>query len=375
MKKEPQTEARGVHPTPIGLDPDGCRMRQDRMRQFLRERGLDAALLRDLRLVQYFTAYWSRAALPAAAIVALDGPVTLVTGAGVEPGSAVDNAHTYISDRLSTMIDDLDGALMQVVSPRLGEFGLIGTDLPIPLDTALECRVESIAGELLKLRRTKDEDEVAMIRRAIAGCEAAYARAREILRPGVTEVQVYAQMHAAAVDAVGEPIGPMGNDFRAGEGGGPPRTREVEAGELMPLDIGINVRGYHCDLCRTFSVDGDPTDAQQQAHALVVEALKAVEAEARPGARCKDLYSLVFELIDGQHGWSFPHHLGHGIGLSPHEAPRNNPNWDDTLEVGDVYTFEPGLYGKDLCSGLRLEQNYVVRPEGVERLSSYPLDL
>ena len=52
-----------------------------------------------------------------------------------------------------------------------------------------------------------------------------------------------------------------------------------------------------------------------------------------------------------------------------------NPHWDDTFEEGDVFTAEPGLYGPELEAGIRLEQNYRVTAEGVERLTSHPLDL
>jgi Xaa-Pro dipeptidase len=72
---------------------------------------------------------------------------------------------------------------------------------------------------------------------------------------------------------------------------------------------------------------------------------------------------------------SFSHHLGHGIGLFPHEGPHLNPNWDDTFEVGDVFTAEPGLYTPELRAGIRLEQDYLVTENGVELLSDFPLEL
>ena len=62
-------EDKKTHPEPIGLDPDHCRQRQERLRQRLRERGLDAAFLRDLRHVQYVTAHWARPVFLAGAIV------------------------------------------------------------------------------------------------------------------------------------------------------------------------------------------------------------------------------------------------------------------------------------------------------------------
>lgn len=80
-------------------------------------------------------------------------------------------------------------------------------------------------------------------------------------------------------------------------------------------------------------------------------------------------------MLEGFEGWSFPHHLGHGIGLCPHEAPRLNPHWDDTFEVGDTFTAEPGLYHPSLKAGLRIEENFLVTENGVEKLSNFSTDL
>ena len=80
-------------------------------------------------------------------------------------------------------------------------------------------------------------------------------------------------------------------------------------------------------------------------------------------------------LLDKHAPWIFNHHLGHGVGLFPHEGPHLNPHWDDTFEEGDFFTAEPGLYHEDLRHGIRLEENYVVTPVGVEKLTDYPLEL
>jgi Xaa-Pro aminopeptidase len=72
----------------------------------------------------------------------------------------------------------------------------------------------------------------------------------------------------------------------------------------------------------------------------------------------------------------FNHHLGHGIGLFPHEAPHLNPHWNDTFEVGDVFTAEPGLYDeKILRAGMRIENDYVVTETGVENLCPFGMEL
>jgi Xaa-Pro aminopeptidase len=63
------------------------------------------------------------------------------------------------------------------------------------------------------------------------------------------------------------------------------------------------------------------------------------------------------------------------VGLAPQEGPHLNPLWDDMFAVGDYFTAEPGVYHEELRFGVRLEENYVVTADGVEKLTDYPLNL
>ncbi len=353
---------------PDGLTLAGCATRQNRLREKMRALELDAALLLDPRHVYYFGGHWEYSRLPVALLIEQDEATLVLSSA--EQYSCAAKIVTYEAARLATLVDDLNGAVLRPLENKLSKIEHLGCD-----GVLLRQGTYDLRPTLWQMRRAKDKDEIALIRRAVAACEAAYARAREVLQPDVSEIEIYAQMLATATMAAGERIGPMGNDFQSGSPGGPPRNRVVQSGELMPLDVSIVVRGYHCDLCRTFAVNGNPTKRQRVAHEAVLGALEYVEETARAGVSCRALYRNVFERLDGLNDWRFSHHLGHGIGLSPHEAPRLNPNWDDTLQVGDVFTVEPGLYGEELRAGIRIEHNYCVRENGLERLSQYPTEL
>lgn len=348
----------------LSLDLHACRTRQERLREAMREEGIATALLLDRRHVHYLTGYWHYSSnTRVAVVVPLSGPVTLVAP-GFQHETAADICRCYEANRLSTLVDDQFGALWTVVEPLLS--GWISCDERIG-------PVHDLLPILYRLRRTKDADEVAMLRQAITCCDTAYTRAKELLQPGVSEMHLYAELLAAASEAAGEPIGEFGNDFQSGTPGGLPRLRVIELGEMAIYDLTAIYRGYACDLCRSFVVGGQPSDAQQTAFHLIEDAFALIEATVKPGASCRELYHQVFALLNGKHGWSFPHHLGHGIGLNPHEGPRLNPNWDDVFQPGDTFTAEPGLYGADLRGGIRIEHNYLVTETGVERLSPFPI--
>lgn len=228
---------------------------------------------------------------------------------------------------------------------------------------------------MFRLRRRKDPDELRMLARANEANRAMYERAREVVRPGLNELDMYSELCATAVGVLREPLTYFGQDFQAGSRGGPPRDRAMNSGELIILDLGVGFRGYYSDNARTLAVDGHPTPAQQAAQDAVAEALAVVSAEAHPGASCRRLFEQIQTLLDRRSPWVFNHHLGHGVGLAPHEGPHLNPRWDDALEVGDYFTAEPGLYHEELRHGVRLEQNYVVTETGVELKSPWPLEL
>jgi len=216
-----------------------------------------------------------------------------------------------------------------------------------------------------------------LVEKACACADAMYARAREIVEPGITETEVFVELNAAAIREAGEPLSAyLGNDYTSGGGGGPPRSgRKIVAGEVYIIDVGPCYRGYFGDATRCFAVGHKPTDIQLQACDALIEALKIVERMAKPGVCCRAIYDTVFEYLNGKVGAKFPHHLGHGIGLQPHEFPHLNPKWDDVLSEGEVFAAEPGLYSPQLVGGLRLENDCVVTATGVRNLIHSPLEL
>lgn len=339
-----------------------------------------AVLLRP-ESVQWLTgAYVGPLFQPAAAIDA-EGAVTLVLPSRkVETPAVADRVRPYEEKRLSTMRDASDQrndsilALLDSFTSAPERAACEFSLAPKPLTQALAGDWIDLDATMFRLRRTKDAAELAMMARANEANAAMYARAREIVEPGLNELDLYSELHTTAVKTLGEPLTYFGQDFRCNARGGAPRDRAAEAGELWVLDLGVGYRGYYSDNARTIAV-GEASSDQQAAWEQIAAIFPMIESSVRPGVSCKEVFSNAQQMLADAEPWAFNHHLGHGVGLAPHEAPRLNPNWDDTFQPGDFFTVEPGLYHDDLRHGIRLEQNYVVTETGVELLTDWPLGL
>ncbi|WP_216216388.1 M24 family metallopeptidase [Amycolatopsis aidingensis] len=216
-----------------------------------------------------------------------------------------------------------------------------------------------------RLRMVKDEQEVAWLREACAVADRALADlvAAGGLRPGRTEAEVARDLENRMLDH-----GSAGTAFpsivAAGAHSAIPHHRPtgtaLAAGDLVKLDFGAVVHGYHSDMTRTF-VLGEPAAWQRELYELVRAAQATGCAAARPGAEVSEVDKTVRDVItEAGHGEEFAHGLGHGVGLQVHEAPSLAATGAGTLSAGMAVTVEPGVYlaGR---GGVRIEDTLVVR--------------
>ena len=354
----------------ILVDGAACQSRRDRLTDALNRQGLTAALLLRPQHLTYFFGLSGWRSQPAAGFITSDGSNVLALGASSDCLHVAENVVRFEDSHFKTTIEDRERLAIAAVSGDLRSVGIVGVDASISLD--IETR--PLTGIIAEIRRRKDQDEIAVISRAVAATEAGYRAIASRVRPGLLETELYAIFQSAVSIDAGSPMGELGNDYRGGQPGGRPRPLPLKAGDLLPVDAGAVVGGYYADLCRTFAVSGQRDSAQEEAFGLVVEALSAAEALIRPGLRCRDVFNEVHARLDGKGGWRFDHHLGHGIGLEPVERPFINAGSEDIFQDGDTFTLEPGLYGSDLRAGIRLEQNYVLEGGKLRRLSTLQLD-
>jgi Xaa-Pro aminopeptidase len=235
-----------------------------------------------------------------------------------------------------------------------------------------------IQGILADLRRRKDADEVEQLKACMRATDAGHAWARANLKPGMTELDVYAGMARACYEAAGHWAVVYG-DFTVSPGsakrGGPPTPHVLQPGETFIADYSVILQGYRSDFTNTLGVGGKPTADQRRIFDLCTSAMAAGEKELRAGRPCQQVYDAVRGVFAAA-GLAdhFPHHAGHGLGICHPDAPFIVRHSTETLIAGDVVTLEPGLY-VDGIGGVRIEHNYLITDTGFERLSNHTISL
>jgi Xaa-Pro aminopeptidase len=226
------------------------------------------------------------------------------------------------------------------------------------------------------MRRRKDADEIALLKTCMKATDAGHAWGRANIKPGMTELEVYAGVCNAVYAALGHWAVVYG-DFTVSPGqkkrGGPPTPHKLEAGEFFILDYSVIVQGYRSDFTNTICVGGKPTAEQQQLMDLSLKAIAAGAKELKAGATCQHVYDAMRDAFGGMAD-RFTTHGGHGLGICHPEPPYIVKTSSETLVAGDVVTLEPGLY-VDGVGGLRIEHNYLVTELGSEQLSNHVIAL
>jgi Xaa-Pro aminopeptidase len=377
------------------LTADGCRERRTRLWAAMPERP-EWMLLSEPRHLMYFANFYASPFIfrtqnaSALLILGADGSSTLLTDnmLGIYAARAhVDErvaADWYVGrgsapERQSVLVDAGWRAMQERSGARIGFDQLVPAELCLRLAKTrpgLQGAIVNATAALLM--RRKDADELAVLRRAITAMEAAFAAGAERIHAGMTELQAYGFVSGIVNECLGEQALVYG-DFAAGarteKKGGPPTLRRIEPGNLFLLDYSAVLYGYRADFTNTWVVDGQPTPRQRELADFCLEAMREGETLLKPGSRGHDIDAALRRVfashrVEGH----FPHHSGHGIGLSHPEPPYLTPRSDDVLVEGDVVTLEPGLY-VDGVGGMRFERNYLITSTGFELLTHHRLGL
>lgn len=336
------------------------------LRALLDAAGLDGLLVTDLLNVRYLTGFTgSNGAL-------------LLTRDGALFGT--DSRYTA---RAAVEVPDLEplierGTVAALAARATGRIGFESDAVTVEGHAALaavtDAELVRAPGLVAQLRVVKDETEIAALRRACAIADQALTDLLHGPLEGRTEREI-----ALDLEFRMRTLGADGPSFDSIVAAGAhsaiphhaPTDTPVAANDLLKLDFGALVDGYHSDMTRTVVV-GRAADWQRELYALVHASQAAGCAAVESGVASKEVDAASRGVIVAAgRGEFFVHGLGHGVGLQIHEGPALSASSADVLEAGMCVTVEPGVYlpGR---GGVRIEDTLVV--DG-ETLTGFPKEL
>ncbi len=345
--------------------------RGDRLAELVAERELDCFLVTDLVNVGYLTGFGGT---NGACVCAAERRVFLTDFRYTERAEAEVEGWDVV-----TVTDDWLGGIAECLTGKTGfedhhmavrTLGRLEEKLPGGIE------LEGAGGIVEKLRRVKDEDELAAIAVAAELADEIWRYALERGLAGRSELDVARAAEARMRELGAEPSFPT--IVAAGLNGALPHAepgeRQIGRGELVVFDMGAKLDGYCSDGTRTFAT-GEPGEEARAVYATVLEAQEAALGAVEAGAKAEDVDAVARKLIAAAgHGDRFGHGLGHGVGLEVHEEPRVSQRSEDVLAAGEVVTIEPGIYLPGQL-GVRIEDLVVVTADGHQNLSSLPKSL
>ncbi len=374
---------------------------RQRAHQLLRENNIERALFANISSVKWLTGFAPPIQLGPNYFAGgpplvwyEEGHFTVV----VQDGQAGSVAHlndvddcdvlTYLGYTIEQPIQGGE-RLRETIGPLLGQSrgsGTIGVetvDATILLQRLLDESVgpatttRAIDGWLVPLRAVKSAAEIQKLRENFALTDVGHAAARRAVAVGKREIDVWTEIHAAIQQHAGQRV-PLGNDcivgYRAPNNiGAWPEALALRPHDNLIVDLSTVLHGYWSDSCATYYA-GEPTAEQIQLHKTCEDALAFATALIKPGVMAKAVDEQVRHFMQKAGYAVYPHHTGHGVGVTGHEEPRIVPYNEMVIEQNMVIMLEPGAYfpGK---FGARLEDALLVTADGAEVLTHHDKSL
>lgn len=241
-------------------------------------------------------------------------------------------------------------------------------------------KIKNIFNKIAKLRMTKNEKEIELIQKAVDITKESIVSMAQNITPGMKEYQVEAYFDFK-IKTLGASYHAFPTICAAGKNSTTlhyeDNNQEAKDGELILFDLGAEYDYYCSDISRTIPVNGRFTDRQKQIYQIVLNAMKEVEKNTRPGITLGDLNDVAKKALakgcidigliekEDEIGRYYFHSVGHSLGLDTHDVWVANSK----LKEGVVITNEPGIYIEEEGIGIRLEDDLLVTESGCINLS------
>lgn len=347
-----------------------------RIQQELRRRGLDGMLVTDEKNQRYASGF---PITDGAVVVGLEKSWLITDSRYIEAAeAAVDGSLTEVVlyDRehpLTGIIRSVCAGMARLAAEdnKLSHVGYLGYEKALGRELLP-------AGDLFEtLRASKTEEEIACMIEAQRISEKALETVLHIIKPGMTERQVAAELVYNMLKN-----GSEGNSFdpivitgsKTSLPHGVPGDKVIQSGDFVTMDFGSIKHGYCSDMTRTVAV-GSASEEMRNVYDTVLRAQLAGIAAAKVGVPGKEIDAAARKVIsDAGYGKYFGHGFGHSLGLDIHEWPNANPSGEAPMPAGAVCSAEPGIYIPGRF-GVRIEDVMVIREGGAEIITKSPKEL
>lgn len=343
----------------------------------LSENGLDAVLITNEKNQLYATGFHFTDGI---VIVSREDAWLLtdsryIEAARIEAGSC---CKVQMFDREHSMLSLIKAALKSYDAVRIGaEEQSMSHSAYMYYQQELGCELLPAQEIFTSLRASKSQEELVFMRQAQAISEKALEEVLHIIKPGMTERQVAAELvyHMLKNGSEGNSFDPIVvTGAKSSMPHGVPGDEVIKEGDFVTMDFGSIKGGYCSDMTRTVAI-GHATDEMRTVYDTVLKAQLAGIATARAGITGLAIDAAARKVInDAGYGDYFGHGFGHSLGLDIHEPPNANPRGTTIMPVGAVISAEPGIYLPGRF-GVRIEDVLVLRENGCEIITKAPKEL
>ncbi len=346
-----------------------------RIQAELIDKGLDALLILDEKNQRYATGF---AFTDGAVLVGRERAWLLTDSRYIEAAERIAGGccDVRLFDKERPLLAQL-GELVRGCGEALGaEEESLSHGRWAAFEKRLGLRLRPAQAILRTLRASKTEEEIQSMIRAQRISEKALEEVLPLIRPGMTEREVMAELvyHMLRNGSEGnsfDPIVVTGKNTSLPHG--VPGDTVIQNGDFVTMDFGSLVDGYCSDMTRTVAV-GYATEEMQNVYHTVLRAQLAGIAAARSGIPGKVIDEAARAVIrEAGYGAYFGHGFGHSLGLDIHEPPVAGPTGEALMAENDLCSAEPGIYipGK---FGVRIEDVMILRMDGAEVITKAPKD-
>ena len=293
----------------------------------------------------------------------------------------------HLSD---VLMKELSVKPRKVGSEYLGSPGYWGYKGP-NLEEATGLKFKLFPDIIMDMRVIKESEEIELMRESAKWASRAHKYLQEYTEVGANEIEVAlkASMQGSRdmIDELGDDYHPLGFSMfpaiavyrgQIGPNSFFPHALSkgltFKQGDTLVTGASSGVYGYYSELERTMFM-GEPSGRQKKLFAAMLAAQSAALEAAGPGVKCAEL-DKASKTAFKEHGFLdlVRHHTGHGLGMEGHERPFLDIGSEDTMEIGMIFSCEPGIYERGL-GGFRHSDTFIVTEDGIKILTEYPREI